>query len=176
MPKNVLEYTRHLFDEPDREWGQHHYINAGRDGQSEVVNNGDIEPSVSRLSDYEVLHDFICNCLSSYYHEFPSSFSPTRSHVRFNRYTENQLMKPHTDHITSLFDGRARGIPVLSLVGLINKAEEGGEFFMNLLGERKEYLKESGELIIFPSVFIYEHEVQPVRKGVRDSFVSWTYF
>lgn len=85
-------------------------------------------------------------------------------------------MKPHVDHITSLFDGSTKGVPVLSIVGLVNESEEGGEFFMNFKNCKKQYLTSAGELLIFPSTFLYEHEVKPVKKGTRDSFVSWTFF
>jgi predicted 2-oxoglutarate/Fe(II)-dependent dioxygenase YbiX len=33
----------------------------------------------------------------------------------------------------------------------------------------------AGDLIIFPSIFLYPHLVKPVKKGTRYSFVSWCY-
>jgi predicted 2-oxoglutarate/Fe(II)-dependent dioxygenase YbiX len=32
-----------------------------------------------------------------------------------------------------------------------------------------------GDLIIFPSIFLYPHRVEPVTKGVRYSFISWVF-
>ena len=33
----------------------------------------------------------------------------------------------------------------------------------------------AGDLIIFPSVFLYPHLVKSVKKGTRYSFVSWAW-
>jgi predicted 2-oxoglutarate/Fe(II)-dependent dioxygenase YbiX len=33
----------------------------------------------------------------------------------------------------------------------------------------------TGDLLIFPSNFLYPHRVEPVTKGVRYSFISWTW-
>lgn len=177
MTADVLESAQSLFSKSDREWTQHHYVKPEQGGSSESVRFGDNEPSVSVCADeYGQLLTFLCDCLRDYFDEFPKSFSPSMSRIRLNRYVRNQLMKPHVDHITSAFDGTRRGVPVLSLVGLVNKAEEGGEFFMNFRNGSKEYLTSNGELLIFPSSFLFEHEVRPVKEGVRDSFVSWTFF
>jgi predicted 2-oxoglutarate/Fe(II)-dependent dioxygenase YbiX len=32
-----------------------------------------------------------------------------------------------------------------------------------------------GDLLIFPSVFLYPHKVEPVKKGIRYSFISWVW-
>ena len=32
-----------------------------------------------------------------------------------------------------------------------------------------------GDILIFPSVFLYPHKVEPVTKGARYSFVSWAW-
>ena len=33
----------------------------------------------------------------------------------------------------------------------------------------------AGDLLLFPSNFLYPHRVLPVTKGVRHSYVSWAY-
>jgi len=95
-------------------------------------------------------------------------FSP----IRFNRYKKGQIMSKHQDHIQSLFTGERRGIPILSIVAVLNDDYEGGEFIMF---DDYEIKFKPGDLIIFPSVFLYPHLVKPVKKGVRYSFVSWCY-
>jgi len=92
--------------------------------------------------------------------------------VRFNRYRTNTLMKTHHDHIHSLFDGERKGIPVLSIVGLLNNDFEGGEF--KFFQDYKLELKQ-GDILIFPSVFMFPHRVEKVKKGTRYSFVSWAW-
>lgn len=91
--------------------------------------------------------------------------------ARFNRYGPGQVMRKHHDHIHSIFDGKEKGIPVLSFVGNLNEDYEGGElaFFE---GEPKLALK-TGDICIFPSCFLYPHQVLEVTRGQRVSFASW---
>ena len=94
------------------------------------------------------------------------------SQIRFNRYKKNQIMSKHADHIHQLFTGEKRGIPILSIVCVLNDDYEGGEFIMF---DDYEIKFKAGDLIVFPSVFLYPHLVKPVKKGIRYSFVSWAY-
>jgi predicted 2-oxoglutarate/Fe(II)-dependent dioxygenase YbiX len=90
---------------------------------------------------------------------------------RFNRYDPTTQMKLHCDHIHTLFDGKQRGIPILTVLGSLNNDYEGGELI--LCGEKID-LRE-GDVVVFPSNFLYPHEVKPVKSGVRYSFVSWAW-
>jgi predicted 2-oxoglutarate/Fe(II)-dependent dioxygenase YbiX len=81
-------------------------------------------------------------------------------------------MKQHCDHIHSLFEGERKGIPVLSIVGLLNDDFEGGEFIM--WGDEVIPMS-AGSVLVFPSNFMYPHRVNPVTKGTRYSFVSWSW-
>lgn len=89
---------------------------------------------------------------------------------RLNRYNPGTLMRPHYDHIHNLFDGQRKGIPVLSLIGVLNEDYDGGEltFF-----DDYELKTQAGDIIVFPSCFLYPHYVKEVTKGSRYSFVSW---
>jgi len=92
--------------------------------------------------------------------------------IKFLKYAETQQMAEHCDHINSLFDGKIKGIPTLSIVGQLNDNYEGGEFVM--FGDRVVDMK-AGDMIVFPSNFMYPHRVEPVTKGARYSYVSWLF-
>jgi predicted 2-oxoglutarate/Fe(II)-dependent dioxygenase YbiX len=92
--------------------------------------------------------------------------------ARFNRYDPTTQMKLHCDHIHSLFDGKIRGIPVLTVLGGLNDDYEGGEFMM--FGDHQVNLP-AGAVLVFPSNFMFPHEVKPVKSGIRYSYVSWTW-
>ena len=81
-------------------------------------------------------------------------------------------MALHCDHIHSMFDGNRKGVPILSILGSLNNDYEGGElvFWRDKVVELK-----AGEIMIFPSNFLYPHEVRMVTKGTRYSFVSWSW-
>ena len=175
----LLKEIKNLFEDPNIEWAQHEYSIAG------VVNNieknfGLTEPSISSYLDFKynsLSFNVVANALQQYYEEFPRCVGTRFLPIRLTRYQEKQSMKNHWDGIHTIFDGDRRGIPILSIVGLVKKADEGGKFFMNLMnGDKKEYLVEEGTIVVFPSTFIFEHEVTPITQGSRDSFVSWTFY
>ena len=89
-----------------------------------------------------------------------------------NRYVPGQEMAHHVDHINSIFDGELKGIPTLSVVGLLNDDFEGGEF---KFWDKYDMNLEMGDIMIFPSNFLYKHQVDRVTNGTRYSFVSWIY-
>jgi predicted 2-oxoglutarate/Fe(II)-dependent dioxygenase YbiX len=93
------------------------------------------------------------------------------SQVRYNRYSPGQTMAMHCDHIRTLFDGQRRGIPILSAVGLLNDNYKGGEFIM----WEDEIKLKAGDLLVFPSAFVYPHLVNPVKSGTRYSLVAWSW-
>ena len=98
------------------------------------------------------------------------------SGIRFNRYKKNKKMAFHCDHIHTIFDGKIRGVPSLSVLGALNDNYEGGEFQFAILKQDKctidtpEFNK-TGMIIVFPSDM--EHRVAPVTKGIRYSLVVW---
>jgi predicted alpha-1,6-mannanase (GH76 family) len=92
--------------------------------------------------------------------------------IRFNKYSENTKMAEHCDHIQSMFEGKNRGIPTLSVLGILNDDYKGGEFIMF---QDEEIKFKKGDLLIFPSIFLYPHKVEPVKKGTRYSFISWVW-
>ena len=91
--------------------------------------------------------------------------------IRLNRYGEGRDMKEHNDHISSIFKTKDRGIPILSIIGLLNDDFEGGELYIN----NKPIDFKRGDVLIFPSNFVYPHKVKPVTKGERYSYVSWAF-
>ena len=92
--------------------------------------------------------------------------------IKFIRYSPGQTMQNHCDHIHSMFDGKRKGIPILSIIGILNDDYEGGELIMF---EDKKIDTKKGDLLIFPSNFLYPHRIAPVTKGARYSYVSWVW-
>jgi hypothetical protein len=178
IPNNTLDATRELCN-GDVVRTPHVWNYATALGEHKVENFGSTEPSIWHVDcDYHEIVNFIGDCIVDYSALFMEGAPPCFSAIRFNRYEVDQGMQQHVDHIFGLFpDGNPRGIPVISVVGLVDKAEEGGNFIMTYPdGTSEEFLKESGSLILFPSCYIYKHEVKKVTKGIRDSFVSWVHF
>ena len=177
IPKNILDVSiKELSD--NKTWERHTYYNTKTFIAKSI--NSDKELDIcfeNSLTYYKELMDLTWKALEKYIlidkiggkcFKSWNGFSQ----IRFNRYNKNQIMSKHCDHIINLFDGKKRGIPILSIVGVLNDDYDGGEFIMF---NDYEIKFKAGDIIIFPSVFLYPHLVKPVKKGVRYSFVSWAY-
>jgi len=112
-----------------------------------------------------VIKSYINKLNFSWYSNF-TNYTP----IRLNKYDKNTEMKIHCDHIHSLFDGKHKGIPILTILGSLNNNYKGGELIM--FNEQIIELK-AGNLLIFPSNFLYPHKVNQIISGTRYSYVSW---
>lgn len=83
--------------------------------------------------------------------------------MNFIRYNEGQHFQEHTDHGYSYTS-------TVSLVGYINDAYEGGEIYFRL--QDLMYKPSEGDLVIFPSNFMYPHRAMPVTSGTKYSVVT----
>lgn len=80
------------------------------------------------------------------------------------RYEVGQHYKTHTDS----FKDRPRAV---SCSFALNDNYEGGEFAF--FDRKIKYKLEKGDAILFPSNFMYPHEIMPVISGTRYSIVTW---
>jgi predicted 2-oxoglutarate/Fe(II)-dependent dioxygenase YbiX len=160
------------------QWSKHAWYDpATEQTHSEDSKEPNIAPTSSWLQTKAIV--YVNDALASYMDDFkdksienPADFITTSCPVRFNHYPAGSLMRPHHDHIHSIFDGRYKGIPVLSIVGLLNDNFKGGElvFFGN-----HEVKLAAGNIVVFPSNFMYRHEVREILEGDRFSFVAWAF-
>ena len=80
------------------------------------------------------------------------------------KYEVGQFYTQHTDS----FKDRPRAV---SCSFMLNDDYEGGEFaFFN---RELVYNLKKGSCIMFPSNFVYPHEIMPVTSGTRYSIVTW---
>ena len=77
-------------------------------------------------------------------------------------------MSSHVDNIHHSH-GQSYGYPQCSILLFLNDDYEGGQFFV----ADKEYETKKGSAIIFPSNFMFPHEVKEVTSGERWSVVTW---
>ena len=91
--------------------------------------------------------------------------------IKFNRYKKDASLRYHIDHIHSIFDGREKGVPILSIVLNLNDDYTGCEFMCR----NKEIKLKKGDILIFPSNFMFPHEVKKCKTGIRYSAITWAY-
>jgi len=161
---NAVNWRQHCFYSPKSE---HRFLLSG-DNELDVSNDNIAKSNKLTQKLWEVIRQYILTDFKNEYFNGWQGFT----HIRFNRYKEGQTMAKHCDHIHSMFDGERKGIPILSIVGLLNDDYAGGEFIMF---DDMEIKLKQGNVLIFPSNFLYPHKVNPVTKGIRYSFVSWVW-
>jgi len=196
MNKNIEHYLFHkknFLDEKycensinelnDCPWKKHEWYNYNLDLRDKISGDKEPEyidhdvflknPSIMKINDFIIqnLQSTILEYIESLKFDWFDSWSGY-SAIKFIRYYPGQTMQNHCDHINDLFDGARKGIPILTVIGVLNDDYEGGEIIMF---EDKKIDTKTGDVLIFPSNFLYPHEVAPVSKGVRYSFVSWVW-
>ena len=154
------------------EFKEHTFYNANTNEYKPRSGSQELSMSWGNVSTKKTLNDIVDDTAFKYVQDLNMPWFDKYqgySHVRFNKYAENKKMALHADHIHSMFDGERKGIPILSVLGVLNDDYEGGEFV--LIDEKIDLLK--GDIIIFTSNFMYAHKVEPVTKGTRNSYISW---
>ena len=174
ISKDTCERT--VTDLATIKWQHNHFRNYD---QQKSVNPGE-EELYTNVEDQFVVTDSILlqnvyDSLVQYMTKFKSpGFNGWHgfSAIKFNQYQPTAIMTEHCDHIHGLFDGERKGIPILSVVGLLNDDFTGGNFVMF---EDTVIELTAGDILIFPSVFMYKHRIEPILTGTRNSFVSWVW-
>jgi len=87
---------------------------------------------------------------------------------RLNKYEKGGYMSLHCDNIHHSH-GQKYGYPQATVLLFLNDDFKGGDF---IVSELQLQIKK-GDAIIFPSNFMFPHEVKEVTKGTRWSIVSW---
>jgi len=156
---NLLDYDIHKWNDSND------YYHTG--------DSKDFERTKLDDASSHLLNPYIQEAFKRYTFDLALSFKFSgKSTISFNRYTKSTRMKSHIDHIRSIFDGTTKGIPILTILGTLNDDYQGGKFSF---WESNIYDLSAGDVIIFPSVFMYPHSVTEITEGTRYSFVQWIY-
>jgi predicted 2-oxoglutarate/Fe(II)-dependent dioxygenase YbiX len=102
--------------------------------------------------------------IKKYKEKFPLTMIQEDSGYELLRYKEGKFYTEHTDS----FKQRPREV---SCSFALNDDYEGGEFAF--FGRELKYKLPKGSAIMFPSNFMYPHEIMPVTRGVRYSIITW---
>ena len=169
IPKDTCRFV--IDSIKNKSWNSHLWSTDGTDQFSYPTKELDVLEATPDLED--ILNPLISLSVK-YYNDFIGSekvsqvtcFSP----VRFNRYQKGQTMRIHCDHIKTLFEGEVRGIPVLSIIINFNDDYKGGDLIF--WDDYKVDLGE-GDVVVFPSLFLFPHRIEEVTENIRYSGVAW---
>jgi hypothetical protein len=175
IPKEICDTVISVIEK--RDWRPHSWYNAqagtfGSEPTMELDVQNTTEELQALLTPYVIQMGGIYNerVLFEGGGERTQQIMSKFSKIRFNRYSQGQIMRCHIDHIKSLFTPPEQGIPVLSMIINFNDDYEGGDLvfwddYAPKLG--------AGDIIAWPSLFLYPHRVDEVTKGKRYSGVLW---
>ena len=168
-----------------REWEPHQWYNSQVDERySNETMELDIQPTSPQLQKVlgNIVRDAAAQYNTNYSFQFSNNIEGRDNYVgqlihdfcpiRFNRYAPGQIMRQHHDHIHSLFDGKIKGVPVLSFILNLNDDYEGADLYF---WEDTIVKLGKGDIIMFPSNFLYPHGVTEATKGKRYSAVTWAW-
>jgi len=169
IPKDTCRFV--IDSIKNKSWSSHSWSNTKNESFSYPTKELDVLEATSSLGD--ILHPLICLSVKSYNYFIGSEkvsqvtcFSP----VRFNRYQKGQTMRIHCDHIKNFFEGEVKGIPVLSIIINFNDDYKGGDLIF--WDDYKVDLGE-GDVVVFPSLFLFPHRIEEVTENIRYSGVAW---
>jgi len=118
--------------------------------------------TVRKNLDSEV-HFFVSKAMSFYSNKY-KVMCETDTGYDLLKYKEGGFFTQHIDE--SPINNRT-----VSLSINLNDDYEGGEF---AFFDREKVIKlEKGDILMFPSNYIYPHEIMPILKGTRYSIVTW---
>jgi len=180
VPHNICDEIVSNIEKIDG-WYKHTYEQTGQN-RSISFPSDEFETIHSEKPERDLLLPFIENTLRSYNNFLIENNSfdsyncytgiSSCSNIKFNRCRIHTKIHTHHDHIHELFGENNRSIPVVSVVGLLNDEFEGGEFV--LFKDYNTNLKK-GDILLFPSTFLYPHRVEKIKKGTRYSFATWAF-
>jgi len=106
--------------------------------------------------------------IDKYKEEFPYFNVQHLTDFRISKYSEGGFMSNHIDNIHHSH-GQQWGYPQVTVLLFLNDDYEGGEIVIS----GKKFETKAGSAIVFPSNFMFPHEVLKVSKGIRYSITCW---
>jgi len=158
------------------------YANSG-EWQQTVVGKGEVREDIRSATTIQISEDFVVarnaelrreidadvfagasKAIQAYNANFEYSFIEEDSGYELLRYETGQF---YTQHVDS-FKARPRAV---SCSFALNDDYVGGEFGFF---DRELVVKApKGGAVLFPSNFMYPHEIMPVTSGTRYSIITW---
>ena len=166
------------------------YLNTVEFNKASVIDNmkkeGSIDENVRKTESFGFFKDeksltkthwynFWCSFFREILRDYSSQLnldtsSSIISTLEALKYKEGGFYNRHTDYHLKFPRN-------LSIIYFLNNDYEGGELnFSNPSDENEIYLTvkpKCGRMILWPSNFLFPHQVTPVKKGLRYVLVSW---
>ena len=129
----------------------------------------DIGTSVSNRIIYNDLQRFTALINKEYQKNVCDFYTSKESVFQFLYY--DSKMKGHYDYHTDYMKEHPRVLTILVGLNSVNDYD-GGELFVQ--NNEKGVKLDKGDVVAFPSNFMYPHKVSPITRGERRVLIIWT--
>jgi predicted 2-oxoglutarate/Fe(II)-dependent dioxygenase YbiX len=165
IPEHIRETS--LVELKSLQWTDNTYM------EEQTVYEKDIQYTETRLGTTEQICSIEKTCVDHYIKHIGFYWFSSYTGIdlpRYNKTATGKEIRQHSDLTHNITDLTHPAL--LSVVGLLNDDFKGGEF---IICDDLNMNLEAGDIIIFPSQFLYPHRVNEVTEGTRYSFASWVY-
>ena len=169
VPKETIDIVLQEYKDSD-EWTkstvESNQINV-KTRNCDVINISSpevIQNSLHRQQIDNIVFESVKTCIKKFNDIFEHSHVAEDTGYQLLRYNIGQFYKQHTDSF--ILEPRL----VTASIHL-NENYEGGEFAF--FYRKLKYKLNKGDVLMFPSTFMYPHEIMPVTKGTRYSITTW---
>ena len=175
IPSDICDNI--VSDITNRSWQKHTWYDKAKNN-SYSEENKELSMLFPVASLQDKLNPFVIDSINKYQerekyvngNDNTSVLAYQYSNIKFNRYEEGQMMQLHHDHISDLFDGNTKGIPVASMIINFNDGYSGGDL---VFWDDYVIPLEKGDIVMFPSLYLYPHKVTELQSGIRYSGACW---
>jgi hypothetical protein len=118
------------------------------------------------------------NYIQKKFFEACEKYKSIYSYFSFTKLSQLDILKYEKNEYSAGYKYHCDiGFPVcerhLSISICLNNNFEGGEFQFDLNGEIVQYPQNIGDLIMFPSNFLFPHQVNKITEGTRYALIGW---
>ena len=166
----IIDYYEEFAD-----WGPSHFAGSGygtiKDSPGKHLQMDEWWITKNRAEGhYSTLWRAFAEAVETYRDYYPDININMTTPFRLNRYSTGGWMQRHIDNIAHSH-GQEYGFPHITSLLFLNDNYEGGNFV--LCDGEFEKKPTQGSCVVFPSNFMYPHEVKEVTKGTRYSVMTW---
>lgn len=120
----------------------------------------------------------LSNYIKSKIFELAKSYQDKHAHVYFSKISQLEILKYEANDYNAGYRyhvdfGSKSTERLLSISINLNNNFQGGEFVFDFSNQFKQFSQNVGDAIIFPSNFMFPHQVNKITKGVRYSLIAW---
>lgn len=118
------------------------------------------------------LYDKFHTIMELYRKKYPYSMTTQVSQLDLLKYEANKHKAGYHYHVDYGSSSMKRA---LSVSICLNNDFQGGEFKFKIGDEEYQYPQNVGDCIVFPSNFMFPHQVNQVTKGTRFALIGWVF-